>query len=207
MKRALFASIALSLMMMACSVTTERTLMNEDKMNHKLKEDIRIYGVERGNVIGPVFWASKTKCSKIDFYMHVVSQNKDVDALVDVNMEESAFAQMGADSTFFCKYSALAVSYSSIDVEEAAKWGKILNPPSCEKDSSKANDSVAVVTPAVEQAAPVAPVAPAASVAPAPVAAPVYPAYAPVEAPVYQTQPPQTTVDPNAAPVADPMHR
>lgn len=127
-------------------------------------------GLNHVDVLGPVFLKSDGHCSEVELFRYAttVYQGKRVDNIIHVRMEETSetfgqdeSAAMAAaakrnayveasskkreSSTYSCKASALAVSYSPIPVEQSAEWFKVVGTPlgqTSEKESKEVSGGV-----------------------------------------------------------------
>lgn len=134
-----------TLFLTACSSSITRNFTDIDKTSHQSSNAVKMLGMERTKVLGPVFWNSSDRCSQIDFFKYVSGQNKEIDALIDVSMEETTINDVGA-TTYSCKYAALAVAYEPIDPQEAKKWLDLMEP----REESKAEEKPEVLEPSLE---------------------------------------------------------
>ena len=97
---------------------------NEEKIN-TIKPigsaNFEAYGAERMDALGMVATKVESRCSAVEFFKYVTKIYPSADDIIDVSMEETTI-QKGAATSYSCKYSGLAVSYTPLTIDEAKKW-------------------------------------------------------------------------------------
>lgn len=122
MKKKILAVLTGALLFAGCATTSGARYTEVDAVKHNPQDNMHIVGIERSVILGPVFWMTEKKCSKIDFFKYVTSARKGADAVIDIQMEESTLTQMGV-TTYSCKYAGLAVDYVPMNVDDKSLFG------------------------------------------------------------------------------------
>ena len=97
---------------------------NEEKINTITpvgSAKFEAYGAERMDALGMVATKVESRCSAVEFFKYVTKVYPAADDVIDVSMEETTI-QKGAATSYSCKYSGLAVSYTPLNIDEAKKW-------------------------------------------------------------------------------------
>ena len=97
---------------------------NEEKINTITpigSAKFEAYGAERMDALGMVATKVDSRCSAVEFFKYVTKIYPSADDIIDVSMEETTI-QKGAATSYSCKYSGLAVSYTPLTIDEAKKW-------------------------------------------------------------------------------------
>ncbi|WP_407441040.1 hypothetical protein [Fibrobacter sp.] len=147
MKMKILMALAGAFLFAGCAATSGGHSVEINTVKQNPQDDLRLIGAERTVVLGPVFYMTEKKCSKIDFFKYVTSTKKDADAVIDIQMEESTLTQMGMTS-YSCKYAGLAVDYRPMQVDDKTLFKAFFPEVS--------DDSASVSAEAAETAAPVA---------------------------------------------------
>lgn len=114
---AILSAVALE----GCASATSVHVTEIDSYNHPQNVRIRAFSAANMQTLGPVFIKTEDRCSVSDVAKAAVAKYKNVSDLVNIRMEETEVRNAG-NSSFSCKYSALAVNYKSINPEEFMKW-------------------------------------------------------------------------------------
>jgi len=114
---AILSAIALE----GCASSTTVRVTEIDKYSHPQDVRIRAFSASNMQTLGPVFIKTEDRCSVSDIAKAAIAKYNTTSDLVNIRMEETEVKD-GVNSSFSCKYSALAVNYKSISPEEFLKW-------------------------------------------------------------------------------------
>ena len=148
---AILSAIALD----GCALSSTSVRVTEiDKYSHPQDVRIRAFSASNMQTLGPVFIKTEDRCSVSDVAKAAVAKYKNVSDIVNIRMEETEVKNAG-NSSFSCKYSALAVNYKSINPEEFLKWKDFfaMNDANSEAtvEESEAQQEVTEEQPPVEE--------------------------------------------------------
>lgn len=116
---------------------------NEEKINTITpvgSAKFEAYGAERMDALGMVATKVDSRCSAVEFFKYVTKVYPAADDIIDVSMEETTI-QKGAATSYSCKYSGLAVSYTPLSIDEAKKW----TPKTKKQDAKQEQEQEVVV--------------------------------------------------------------
>jgi len=97
---------------------------NEEKINTITpvgSARFEAYGAERMDALGMVATKVDSRCSAVEFFKYVTKIYPAADDMIDVSMEEITIKK-GTATSYSCKYSGLAVSYTPLTIDNAKKW-------------------------------------------------------------------------------------
>lgn len=127
----LFLTVASIAMLWGCAQTRTNSSETIGNLNSHRKTTFEALGAEKITILGMATSKMDARCSAIDFFEYAVTKYPDADDMLNVRMEESISAK-GRDTTYSCKYSGLAISYTPLTVAESKVWNSAYNA----KDSS-----------------------------------------------------------------------
>ena len=104
-----------------CATVSTTKVDKANDIKHEESTEVRAFGGLKTVVLGPVFFKQDGPCSEVDFFKFVNSKMPEAKDLYRIRMEFHQ-EKNGMVEKQYCKYSALAVNYVEIPVEEAAKW-------------------------------------------------------------------------------------
>ena len=104
-----------------CATVSTTKVEKINDIQHEESTEVRAFGGLKTVVLGPVFFKQDGPCSEVDFFKFVNSKMPEAKDLYRIRMEFH-HEKNGMVEKEYCKYSALAVNYVEIPVDEAAKW-------------------------------------------------------------------------------------
>ena len=105
-----------------CASSTSVRVTEIDQYSHPQDVRIRAFSASNMQTLGPVFIKTEDRCSVSDVAKAAVAKYKNVSDIVNIRMEETEIQNGPNNTSYSCKYSALAVNYKSISPEEFLKW-------------------------------------------------------------------------------------
>ena len=129
-----------------CASSTSVRVTEIDQYSHPQDVRIRAFSASNMQTLGPVFIKTEDRCSVSDIAKAATAKYKNVSDIVNIRMEETEIKN-GPNSSFSCKYSALAVNYKSISPEEFLRWKAFF-------DANNANSESTVEEPVAQQEVP-----------------------------------------------------
>lgn len=104
-----------------CASQSSIRVTEINSYNHAQSAHVRIQGAANMQILGPVFVKTENRCVVSDVVKAATAKYKNVSDLVNIRMEETS-NQTSTNTTYSCKYSALAVNYKSVSPEELRAW-------------------------------------------------------------------------------------
>ena len=117
----LCASAAALFAFSGCATVSTTKVDKINDIKHEESTEVRAFGGLKTVVLGPVFFKQDGPCSEVDFFKFVNSKMPEAKDLYRIRMEFHQ-EKNGMVEKQYCKYSALAVNYVEMPVDEAAKW-------------------------------------------------------------------------------------
>lgn len=115
-------AVASAIALEGCAMATSSVRVTElNNLTHNQAAELHTLGAAKMQSIGPVFVKTDEPCTVSDIVKAATAKYKNVSDLVNIRMEETS-VQNGTSTTYSCKYSALAVNYTSISPEEYKAW-------------------------------------------------------------------------------------
>ena len=124
-----------------CASSTSVRVTEIDQYSHPQDVRIRAFTASNMQTLGPVFIKTEDRCSVSDIAKAATAKYKNVSDIVNIRMEETEI-QNGANTSYSCKYSALAVNYKSITPEEFQKWRAFFDANSADSVATESEPEV-----------------------------------------------------------------
>lgn len=127
------------LMLSGCALIKSNNNKDINVINPTGEAKYEAFGAERMEVLGMVATNVETRCSAVEFFKYTTKVYPNADDMINVRMEETE-VKKGSATSYSCKYSGLAVSYTPLSIKEAQQW----STPNKTKQSSKTTDVLVV---------------------------------------------------------------
>jgi len=121
--KGLLLALTSVLMLSGCALIKKNNVQEISTITPVATADFEAYGAEHMDVLGMVATTVDSRCSAVEFFKYVTKLFPEADDMIDIRMEETE-TQKGAVTTYSCKYTGLAVSYTPLSLADAQKWMK-----------------------------------------------------------------------------------